>query len=254
MQVFPAIDVLGGRPVRLRQGDFGRVTRIEHSPEALAARFVAAGAEWLHVVDLDGARAGGWRNLNLIARIAAALPVAVQAGGGARDAEQIEAALARGIKRVIVGTAAVERPELAAAWCATYGDRLAISLDARDNRLMVRGWTSGSDVEMVMLAGRLAAAGAACFVYTDVRRDGTLEGVEPGDWRSLLPLGVPVLVAGGIATYRDLERLRDAGAAGAIVGRALLEGRLDLRRAIRIARESGGRRSAQPGTARTSPS
>ena len=254
MLVIPAIDVLEGKPVRLRQGDFARVIGVPGTPLGRATAFAEAGAEWLHVVDLDGARSGGWRNLDLIAEIAASVPIPIQAGGGARDAGQIEAALGRGVRRVIVGTAAVEMPERAAAWCAAYGDRLAISLDARGGRLMARGWTARSPVRTVTLAAALAAAGASCFVYTDVRRDGTLGGIDVSGLSGLLRLGVPVLVAGGVATYGDLERLRDAGAAGAVVGRAILEGRLDLRRAIRIAGESDGKRSAEPGTARTSSS
>lgn len=235
MLVIPAIDVLEGKPVRLRQGDFARVIGVPGTPLGRATAFAEAGAEWLHVVDLDGARSGGWRNLDLIAEIAASVPIPIQAGGGARDTEQIEAALQRGVRRVIVGTAAVESPAQAAAWCAAYGDRLAISLDARGGRLMERGWTSKSRVETVTRAGALAAAGASCFVYTDVSRDGMLGGIDVGGLSGLLQLGVPLLVAGGVATYRDLERLRDTGAAGAIVGRAVLEGRLDLGRAIRIA-------------------
>ncbi len=235
MLVVPAIDVLEGKPVRLRQGDFDRVIDVAGSPLGLASRFAEAGAEWLHLVDLDGARSGGWRNLDLIAEVAASVPVPVQAGGGARDAGQIEAALGRGVRRVIVGTAAVETPAQAAGWFAAYGDRLAISLDARDGRLVTRGWKAQSPVQTGTLAAALAAAGARCFVYTDVRRDGTLGGIDVDGLTGLLRLGVPVLVAGGVATYRDLERLRNAGAAGAIVGRALLEGRLDLRRAIQIA-------------------
>jgi len=235
MLVIPAIDVLQGKPVRLRQGDFARVIGVAGTPLELATGFAEAGAEWLHVVDLDGARSGGWQNLDLIAEMAASVPVPVQAGGGARDAGQLEAALGRGIRRVIVGTAAVEMPERAAAWCAAYGDRLAISLDARGGRLTTRGWTAQSPVQTLTLAAGLAAAGASCFVYTDVRRDGTLAGVDVDGLSRLVGLGVPVLAAGGVSSYGDLERLRDAGAAGAIVGRAVLEGRLDLRRAIRTA-------------------
>lgn len=235
MLVIPAIDLLDGKPVRLRQGDYARVIDVAGTPLELATAFVDAGAQWLHVVDLDGARSGGWRNLDLIAEIAASISVPVQTGGGARDAGQIEAALARGVRRVIVGTAAVEAPGQAAAWCAAYGDRLAIGLDARGGRLMARGWTAQSPVRTLTLATALAAAGASSFVYTDVRRDGTLGGIDVDGLSGLLGLGVPVLVAGGVATYRDLERLRDAGAAGAIVGRAFLEGRLDLGHAIRIA-------------------
>ncbi len=235
MLVIPAIDVLQGKPVRLRQGDFARVIGVAGTPLGLATAFAEAGAEWLHVVDLDGARSGGWQNLDLIAEMAASVPVPVQAGGGARDAGQIEAALGRGIRRVIIGTAAVETPGRAADWCAAYGDRLAISLDVRGGRLMARGWTAQSPVQTLTLATALAATGASCFVYTDVRRDGTLGGIDVDGLSGLIGLGVPVLVAGGVATYGDLEQLRDAGAAGAIVGRAVLEGRLDLRHAIRVA-------------------
>jgi phosphoribosylformimino-5-aminoimidazole carboxamide ribotide isomerase len=235
MLVIPAIDLLEGNPVRLRQGDFARVIGVAGTAVGLATAFAEAGAQWLHVVDLDGARNGGWRHLDLIAEMAASVPIPIQAGGGARDTGQIEAALERGVRRVIVGTAAVESPAQAAAWCAAYGDRLAISLDARGGRLMARGWTSKSRVETVTLAAALAAAGASCFVYTDVSRDGTLGGIDTKGLSGLLHLGVPLLVAGGLASYRDLERLREAGAAGAIVGRAILEGRLDLGRAIRTA-------------------
>jgi len=235
MLVIPAIDLLEGKPVRLRRGSFDDVIAVAGSPLELATAFVEAGAPWLHVVDLDGARSGGWRQLDLIAEIAAAIPVPVQAGGGARDPRQIEAALGRGIRRVIVGTAAVEMPDQVAAWCANYGDRLAVSLDARNGQVMTRGWTARSPVPAFELAARLAQAGARCFVYTDVRRDGTLEGVEVDSLSQLLRLNVPVLVAGGVATYADLEHLREAGAAGAVVGRALLEGRIDLRRAIQVA-------------------
>ena len=243
MLVIPAIDLLQGKPVRLRQGDFQRVIDVAGSPLELARTLAEAGAPWLHLVDLDGARAGSWQQLDVIAQIAASVEVPVQAGGGARTETQIEAALARGIARVIVGTAAAETPEQAAAWCRRYGERLAISLDSHDGRLLTRGWMASSGVEGAALASQLAAAGAACFISTDVRRDGMLQGIDAGNLGELLRLGVPVLVAGGVATYEDLERLRDAGAAGAIVGRALLEGRLDLKRAMRAAAGS----APQPG-------
>lgn len=235
MLVIPAIDLLGGKPVRLRQGDFQNVIEVAGSPLGLAAGFAEAGAPWLHLVDLDGARSGGWRHLDLIAEVAASISVPVQAGGGARTAADIEAAFTRGIQRVIVGTAAVETPGLAAAWCAAYGDRLAIGLDVRNRQLVTHGWMAGSPVPFLEVASELAEAGARCFVYTDVRRDGTLAGIAAEPLSDLRSLGVPVLVAGGVTTYRDLETLRNAGAAGAIVGRALLEARLDLRRAIQLA-------------------
>jgi phosphoribosylformimino-5-aminoimidazole carboxamide ribotide isomerase len=235
MLIIPAIDLLGGRAVRLEQGDFARVTDFGPDPIEVASHFARAGAPWLHVVDLDGARDGRWRHLDLIAEIVAAAGVPVQAGGGARDLAQVEAALERGVARVIVGTAATEAPAVAASWAARFGPRLVFSLDTRDRRIVTDGWRIESAEDPVALAEKLRKAGARRFIHTDTRRDGTLRGADLYGVVALLPLGVPVLVAGGIATYADLEAIRDAGAEGAIVGRALLEGRIELERALTIA-------------------
>ena len=193
MLIIPAIDLLGVRAVRLEQGDYARVTDFGSDPVALARGFVEVGAPWLHLVDLDGARLGHWCHLDVITRIVAAAGVPVQAGGGARDLAQVEAALERGVARVIVGTA-TESPAMAASW----------------------------------------AAGARRFIHTDTARDGTLGGVDRSGFSALLPLGLPVLVAGGVASYADLEAIRDAGAEGAIVGRALLEGKIELGPALAL--------------------
>jgi phosphoribosylformimino-5-aminoimidazole carboxamide ribotide isomerase len=235
MLIIPAIDLLGGRPVRLRQGDFDQVTGFGDDAVGLARQFAAAGAPWLHVVDLDGARAGAWRNLDLIAEIAASVPSPIQAGGGARSIEAVDAALRRGVARVVVGTAAVESPTSFAAWTARFGPQLAVSLDVRDAAVATRGWTKESTVDLLTLARSLQAAGVVRFVQTDVRRDGTLEGVDLTTLTSLLPLRLPVIVAGGIASLRDIEALRDAGAEGAIIGRAILDGTLDLGQALAAA-------------------
>jgi phosphoribosylformimino-5-aminoimidazole carboxamide ribotide isomerase len=240
--ILPAIDLIGGRPVRLRQGDFDQVTRFGDDPVALARRWVDAGATWLHLVDLDGARAGQWRDLAVIAEIAAAVPVPVQAGGGAREIGDVEAALAAGVARVVVGTAAIESPSTFRTWAARFGDRLVVSLDVRGKALTVRGWTAEASGELVAVAQALRAAGAVRFVHTSVQRDGTLQGVDLSGLQALLPLGLPVIVAGGIARLDDLAALRDAGAEGAIIGRALLDGRVDLAEALRVAagpRDSG---------------
>ncbi len=235
MLIFPAIDLIGGRAVRLAQGNFQRMTDFGPDPLRIALGYLEAGASWLHVVDLDGARAGGWRNLEVIARIAAAAPIPVQAGGGARNRGQIAAALDHGIARVIIGTAAVESVDRVAEWAAAFGDRLAVSLDARDGYVMARGWTAGSPMNVLALADALKANGVARFIYTEIQRDGMLAGVDLDGLRKLLPLGVPVIVAGGVHSYADIEQLRDAGAEGAIIGRAFLEDRLDVREAVRIA-------------------
>lgn len=235
MLIFPAIDLLEGRPVRLRQGDYRQVTGFGDDAVALAQRFAAEGAPWLHVVDLDGARRGGWRNLEVIARIAAAVQVRVQAGGGIRQIGDGEQALAVGVARVIVGTAAIESPAGFGQWASHFGDRLAVSLDVRGGSLAVRGWTADSGRDVVSVARALRAAGAARFIHTNIQRDGTLAGVDLDGLQRLRPLGAPVIVAGGIASYQDLAMLRDAGAEGAIVGRALLDGALDLAETLRVA-------------------
>ena len=234
MLIIPAIDLLGGNAVRLEQGDFTRVTDFGSDPIALALGFAEAGAPWLHVVDLDGARLGHWCHLDVIGEIAAAAGVPVQAGGGARDLAQVEAALERGVARVIVGTTATESPAVAASWTARFGARLVFSLDTRGRRVLTRGWRGESCQDPGALAATLRDAGARRFIHTDTARDGTLGGPDLSSLSVLLPLGVPVLVAGGVASYADLEAIRDAGAEGAIVGRALLEGKIELGAALRL--------------------
>jgi len=235
MLIIPAIDLLGGRAVRLEQGDFARVTDFGGDPVALARGFACAGAPWLHVVDLDGARRGHWCHLDVIAEIVAAVGVPVQAGGGARDLAQVEAALERGVARVIVGTAATESRAVAASWAARFGPRLVFSLDTRNRKVVTEGWRNESGEDAVELAETLRDAGARRFIHTDTVRDGTLRGPDLAGLSALLPFGIPVLVAGGVGTYADLEAIRDAGAEGAIVGRALLEGKIELGPALTIA-------------------
>jgi phosphoribosylformimino-5-aminoimidazole carboxamide ribotide isomerase len=237
--ILPAIDLLGGRPVRLRQGDFDQVTRFGDDAVALARRFARGGAPWLHVVDLDGAKDGHWRNLEVIAEIARAAQVPVQAGGGAREIGDVEAALDCGVARVVVGTAAIVSPAGFEQWAARFGERIAVSLDVRGDRLAVRGWTAESSGDVLTVARELQAAGATRFICTSVRLDGMLSGVDLTELQRLEPLGLPVIVAGGIASADDVRGLRDAGAEGAIIGRALLDGTLDLGDAMRVATGHG---------------
>ena len=243
MVILPAIDLLDGRPVRLRQGDFDRVTRFGDDAVTLAQRWVDEGAEWLHVIDLDGARSGQWCHLPLIAEIASAVAVPVQAGGGAREMGDVEAALSAGVARVVVGTAAIESPSTFQRWATRFGHRLAVSLDVRGEALAVRGWTAQSGGRLLDVAQSLRAAGASRFIHTDVQRDGTMDGVDLRGLQALLPLGLPVIVAGGAASVADVQALRAAGAEGAIIGRALLDGSLDLADALRVAAEPRGSRS-----------
>lgn len=238
MEIYPAIDLLEGQPVRLRQGRYDDVRRFGDDALTMARAFTAAGARWLHVADLDGARQGCWRNLDTIGRIASAAMISIQAGGGVRAVEDIEAALERGVTRVIVGTAAVDSPATFAIWARRFGDHVAVSLDTRDGTLAVRGWTDESASSLSDMAEALCAAGARRFIHTSIVKDGTLEGVDLDGLRQLLPFGRPVIVAGGVATYDDVERARDAGAEGVIIGRALLDGTLALPKVLAVAARS----------------
>jgi phosphoribosylformimino-5-aminoimidazole carboxamide ribotide isomerase len=254
MKVLPAIDLLDGQPVRLRQGDFDQVTRFGDDAVTLARRFEAGGAQWLHVVDLDGARSGRWRNLEVIAPVVAAVSVPVQAGGGIREMRDVEAALEVGVARVVVGTAAIASPAGFEGWARRFGDRVAVSLDVRGDRLAVQGWTAESAESLLTVAQQLKAAGVRRFIHTNVRADGTLGGVDLAGLQSLEPLGLPVIVAGGIASLDDVRALRDAGAEGAIIGRALLDGTLDLGEALRAAAAHPASRrpvSSRPAVSRT---
>ncbi len=232
MTVYPAIDLRGGRCVRLLRGAFERETVYGDDPVAVARGFVAAGARWLHVVDLDGARAGRPVQAALVAAICAAVDVPVQVGGGLRDAAAVAAVLAAGASRVVLGTVAVEDPELAHALCDAHPGRVALGLDARDGRLRVAGWTEGSELTPAALAARAAALGAVAVIYTDVGRDGTEEGPDLEGTRAVArAAGVPVIASGGIGSVdhvRAVARLAADGVAGVIVGRALYTGAVRL--------------------------
>jgi phosphoribosylformimino-5-aminoimidazole carboxamide ribotide isomerase len=225
--VLPAIDVLEGRVVRLAQGRREAVTIEGGDPAELAARYVAEGAEWLHLVDLDGAFSSS-PSAGLVARVVAAADgVPVQVGGGYRSLEAIDAGLAAGAARVMVGTAALEEGFLERA-AARFGEGLVVAVDVGDGRVAVDGWTSETDVRPAELAARCAEAGVRRLLVTATRRDGSLAGPDLELLAAVLPAGLPVLAAGGIASVADLLALRDLGCEGAIAGSALLAGRFTL--------------------------
>jgi phosphoribosylformimino-5-aminoimidazole carboxamide ribotide isomerase len=233
MLIIPAIDLMGGRCVRLVEGRAETATTVGEDPVAVARRFVAEGAERLHVVDLDGALAGSPRQGAAIAALAAAIPVPIQVGGGLRDLAAVEAALVTGAHWVILGTSAALEPTLLEAVGARWPGRLLVAVDAVDGWVAVRGWTTTVPLLAVDLARRARAAGAAAVVYTDVRRDGTGRGPNLEAVAALAAdATVPVLASGGIAGMEDLVQLAGIpGVAGAIVGRALYTGAVDLRAA-----------------------
>jgi phosphoribosylformimino-5-aminoimidazole carboxamide ribotide isomerase len=227
--VYPALDVLEGRVVRLREGRRERVTVEGGDPGAAAERFAAAGAGWLHLVDLDGAFSGE-PDLGLVARVAAA-GVPVQVGGGYRSVALVERALTAGAARVLVGTAALDDDFLGAV--AGFDEAVAVAIDARDGRVAVNGWTREAPASPVELARRCAEAGIRRLLVTSTRRDGTLTGPDLSLLRSVLEVGLPVVAAGGIATLDDLRALRELGCEGAVTGSALWLGRFTLAEAVR---------------------
>ncbi len=229
--VFPAIDLRGGQVVRLAQGDPGRQTIYGDDPAAVAGRWQAEGAEWLHVVNLDAAfgQDGGASAKALHA--IAALGLKVQFGGGLRDRASLERAVEAGVERLVIGTAAVEQPALVDWALTAYGpERVAVGIDARDGQVRVRGWSEAGGLSALELAQRLRVQGVAWCVFTDVARDGLQTGVNVSATQALAEgTGLNVIASGGVASLEDVRRVRDAGLAGVVVGRALYEGQVQLK-------------------------
>lgn len=238
MQVYPAIDVRAGRAVRLEQGDFSRETVYDDDPVAVARAFAAAGAEWIHVVDLDAARTGEPANLAVIEAIAAAVPCRLQAGGGVRSVEAAGALLHCGAARVVVGTAAVEDPALVDALCSFHPGAIAVGLDARGRDVAVRGWTEGSGQDLLTLAAQFEGLGVAALVVTEIARDGMLVGPDLDQLRAVLEVtNVPVVASGGVGSVADIHALAELVVGtrrleGVIVGKAIYEGRFTLGEAL----------------------
>ncbi len=236
MILYPAIDLKGGACVRLLRGDMNQATVFNDDPAAQARSFAAAGCRWLHVVDLDGAFAGGAVNAAAVHDIVAATELSVQLGGGIRDLAAIEGWLATGVTRVILGTAAVKDPDLVRQACRQFPHRVAVGIDARDGLVAVEGWAETSALRADELADRFVDAGVAAIIYTDIDRDGTLGGANVEATAALARhTPIPVIASGGIGSLDDLRRLRETGGiAGAISGRALYDGRIDLAAALAL--------------------
>lgn len=238
MELYPAIDLKEGQCVRLWRGRMDRATVFSDDPAGQAKSFAAQGCRWLHVVDLDGAFAGKPVNGQAVDSILEAIEVPVQLGGGIRDLATVERWLERGIARVVLGTLALRAPEIAREACAKFPRRIAIGIDAKAGRVAVEGWAEASDMEAGDLARRFEDSGAAAIVYTDIDRDGTMAGLNvEGTAELARGLSIPVIASGGVASIEDikaLKRAEDAGIEGVIVGRALYDGRLDLKEALGV--------------------
>jgi phosphoribosylformimino-5-aminoimidazole carboxamide ribotide isomerase len=237
--LFPAIDLKAGQCVRLEQGDMARATVFHHDPAAQAQAFENQGFRYLHVVDLDGAMQGSPINAEAVARIREAVRIPVQLGGGIRTVQTIEAWLAKGIDRVIIGTAAVRDPALVKAAARNFQDRIAVGLDARDGRVAVQGWSSSTELTALDVAKRFEDAGVAAIIYTDIARDGLLRGLNLDATVALADaVKIGVIASGGLASMDDVRALLAPTArkiVGAIVGRALYDGRLNVAEALRLA-------------------
>lgn len=243
LQLLPAIDLLGGRCVRLRQGNYEDSTVFSDDPVEMAMRWHDEGAERLHIVDLDGAKAGKPVNTDIIRRITAATGLPCQLGGGIRSEESIRSTIEDvGIDRVIIGTKALREPEWFAEMCRTFPGKLALGLDARDSMVATDGWLEVSQISAIELARSLVHVPLAAVIYTNIANDGMMQGIDAAtlnDFRTLAGLGLPVIASGGVTTMADLAALKAIASEephliGAITGRAIYEGTIRVREAVRF--------------------
>lgn len=235
MILYPAIDLLDGKVVRLLKGDYEQVTVYADDPVAMALRIREEGASWLHIVDLNAARDGGRQNLDVIAAIASRTGLKIQNGGGIRDMEALRARFDAGVSRAVLGTAAIEKPEFAEEALSLYGGRVAIGLDCLGEEVRTHGWTKGGGVLRKDLVGRLKLQGCRTIIYTDISRDGALDGPSFESTSELIQSsGMDVILSGGVSSEDDLAKAKSIGAAGAIIGRAYYEGRIRLKHCIDI--------------------
>jgi len=236
VNIFPAVDIKDGKCVRLRQGIEDQVTVFSNDPVAMARQWQDMGAKWLHIIDLDGAFSGTPRNMDLIRELCSSVSIPVQLGGGIRDVEVAGKYLEAGVTRLIIGTMALDDPDLFRELCVTYPGRIGVSLDARDGRLKTKGWVEDAGKTVGDVVPGLEAAGAAFFIYTDISRDGMQSGVNIPALEALLEMtDKPVLIAGGISTLDDVRAvfpLAGKGLSGVITGKAIYAGSLDLKVAL----------------------
>lgn len=242
MKIFPAIDLKDGRAVRLFQGDYDKMTVYSDDPAEVAKGFRKKGASNIHIVDLDGAKDGTLSNFETVSKIVKSTDMFVEIGGGIRDDERIARYLDMGVGRVILGTAAVRDPEFLERALAKYGEKIAVGVDARDGLVAVSGWQETTSVDSFMFCEQLRDMGVKTVIYTDISRDGSLEGTNMEAYRRLSRIeGLDITASGGISFESEIEALRDV-VSGAILGKAIYTGMLDLERAVRIA--EGGSENA----------
>ena len=242
MIIYPAIDIRGGRCVRLTEGRFDAETVFADDPAEMALKWAGMGAEFLHLVDLDGALAGEGKNVPVIERILQSVNIPVQLGGGIRNLETIEKLLALGVTRLILGSAAVKNPQLVEEACKKYPGHIAVGIDAKNGEVAIEGWGKGSGVAATELAKQMAAYGVETIIYTDLSRDGMLSGVNVEATAALARVcGVPIIASGGVASLEDIRRVKAVeadGVQGCIIGKAIYTGAVDLKAALALAKEA----------------
>jgi phosphoribosylformimino-5-aminoimidazole carboxamide ribotide isomerase len=233
VEIIPAVDIRGGRCVRLYQGDYTRETVFDEDPVTAALTWYSQGARWLHIIDLDGAIAGEPQNMEVVEQIMKETGLLIELGGGIRQEKVAKRLLRQGVSRIILGTAAIENRELIKKLCLQFDESIVVSLDARDGRIAIHGWQKNTVVEVLQLSREMVDAGVRRLIYTDIKRDGTLTEPNFDMIRKLLAeANVPVIVAGGISRLEHLRRLKELGVEGAIIGKALYTGDIDLGEAI----------------------
>ena len=236
MNIFPAIDLVDKKAVRLYKGDYAQMTVYSEDPVAVAKAMEAEGARFLHLVDLEGARDGGTPNLDVVRRIAAETALFTEIGGGVRDRETVERYLEAGVDRVILGTAAVSDPAFLREALRSFGDAVAVGVDIRDGFVAIKGWTEKSALEPFAFCGELQALGVRTLICTDVSRDGAMQGANRELYRALAQrFSMDIIASGGVSSLEDVRALRALGLYGAIIGKAYYTGAIDLREAIEVA-------------------
>lgn len=240
MKLFPAIDLMEGCAVRLVKGDYAQKTIYSENPTEVACSFAAAGAEYLHVVDLEGAKNGGTPNLETVRKIVQSVGLRVEVGGGIRSEEVVQAYLEAGVYRVILGTAAVENPVFLEKMVQKYGERIAVGVDIKDGRVAIKGWTEVSAESCFAFCEKLEKIGVKTIICTDISKDGLLGGTNLELYRALSEkFSVDIVASGGVTTLDDVKKLAEMGLYGAILGKALYTGSIDLKAAVELTKEGG---------------
>ncbi len=237
MIIYPAVDIKDGKCVRLSQGKFNDVTVYSENPVDMALKWERAGAGYLHVIDLDGARHGEPQNIAVVSEVAVKLGIPVQLGGGIRTIEIIENVLSKGVQRVILGTSAVEDPELVKTALKTFEHNIVIGIDAKDGHVAIEGWEKTSKFTAVEFARKMESLGAKTIIYTDISKDGMLSGPNLNAMEEMAgAVKVEIICAGGVSSIKDVINLKNAGISGAIIGKAIYTGDIDLAEAIEAAK------------------